>query len=488
MGRKVALVVAAVAIAILSAGLAGGQVGGGFLWWGTHEPIYIYGDADFTYANGVFSGTGTEADPYVIEGWRIEAPNADYGIYIDHTTRFFIIRDCVIERARIAGVYLNSVRNGVIQTSQISSSDTAIGFLNSNDNEVRGCVIADCRYGIVMAADSRGNVIAGNSFFDNGISGYDPERWNAWYDEKGGNYWSDYKGVDKNQDGFGDEPHYPLWDSRPLMTPPAEQTKVATAGPSYAGNLVAPDGSLVVTSQTPITLEAKDVGSGLAEIRYSIDGGEWKTYSGPIFLTGDDGPRKVAYYGIDHLGNEEPKKVAPFLLDNHAPKTTLDIGEPQHKDARGTWVTSATLLTLRRTQESGYGRTQTFYRIDGGNWRTYSLPFRLELADGPHEISFYSRNASGVSEPIQSVVLYKDDVPPTSHGAQASPSSSVGVTVGAAAPTTPPKPVVVVVTPAAPVAPAAVPAPAVAPVVVAVQTASAETTPTETQTPSEHQF
>ena len=447
MGRKVALAVLVVASAILSAGLAGGQVGGGFLWWGSHEPIYIYGDAEFTFANGVLSGSGTEADPYVIEGWRIEVPSADYGIYIDHTTRSFVIRNCVIERARIAGVYLNSVHGGRIQESQISLSDTAICLLNSNGIEIRGNVIAECLYGVVMAADSRDNVVAGNSFFGNGISGYDPERWSQWYDAKGGNYWSDYRGEDKNKDGFGDVPYYPLWDSRPLMTAPADRTRVETAGPSYAGNLIAPDGSLVVTSKTPITLSSKDQGSGLAEIRYSIDGGEWKTYSGPIFLTGDDGPRKVAYYGIDHLGNAEPKKMAPFLLDNHSPKTVLDIGDPKHVDARGTWVTSGTQLTLRRTQESSYGRTQTFYRIDGGNWRIYSSAFTLALSDGPHEVSFYSRNASGVTEATQSVVLYKDDAPPTTQGSQSAPSSSVGVTVGTSTPTQP----VVIVAPAAPV-------------------------------------
>lgn len=471
MGRKVALAVAAVGIAILSAGLAGGQVGGGFLWWGSHEPIYIYGDADFTFANGVLSGSGTEADPYIIEGWRIEAPNADYGVYVDHTTRSFIVRNCVIERARIAGVYLNSVTGGRIQACQISNSDAAICFLNSKKNEIRACAISECKYGVVMAADSRDNVIAGNAFYDNGIAGSDPNHWNEWYDAKGGNYWSDYKGLDKNKDGFGDEPYYPLWDVKPLMASPVERTEVRTAGPSYAGNLVAPDGSLVVTSQTPIRLESKDPGSGLAEIKYSIDGGEWKTYTGPIFLTGDDGPRKVAYYGIDHLGNPEPKKVAPFLLDNHSPKTVLDIGDPMYKDPRGTWVTSATRLSLRRTQESSYGRTQTFYRIDGGNWRIYSTPFTLAMQDGTHEISFYSRNASGVTEDIQTVLLFKDDAPPTTHGSQSAPTSSVGVTVATPAPAKPaPAPVAVVT--ATPVVAAPVQTPSTTAVPVEVQTAS----------------
>ena len=39
----------------------------------THDPIYIDGNADFTPANGVKSGSGTQSDPYLIEGWDIKA-------------------------------------------------------------------------------------------------------------------------------------------------------------------------------------------------------------------------------------------------------------------------------------------------------------------------------------------------------------------------------------------------------------------------------
>ncbi|MEW5826381.1 MAG: NosD domain-containing protein [Candidatus Bipolaricaulota bacterium] len=432
MGRKVAWAAAVLLTAIASAGLVGGQVGGQFLWWGSHEPIYIYGDEGFTYANGVMSGSGTAADPYVIEGWRVEAPNADYGIYVDHTTKHFVIRDCVFERARIAGVVFNTVRNGRLEGSQISLSDTAVYLLNSSSNVIEGNVIAESRYGVMMATLSRDNLIVGNSFFSNGLAARDPEGRNVWYDANGGNYWDEYDGVDADGDGFGDTPYYAIGDHKPLLTSPAQLTQVESAGPSYAGNLVAPDGSLVVTSQTPITLTSKDPGSGLAEIRYSIDGATWLTYTGPIYLAGADGPRRITYYGIDRLGNSEPKRTAPFLLDNHAPVTVLEVGEPKYVDGRGTWVTSATRLTLRRTQESTYGKTTTYYQVNEGPWLVYSTPFALVGEDGARAVTFYSRNASGVTEEPQTVILYKDDAPPTSRGAQASDPDAVSVSVGPA--------------------------------------------------------
>jgi len=437
MSRKVALMMAMALVVVLSAGLAGGQVGvgsvgtAGFLWWGNHEPIYIYGDDGFTPANGVMSGCGTADDPYVIEGWRIDAPRVDYGIYVDHTSKHFVIRDCIIERARVAGVYLNSVRNGAVRDTQIGLSDTAIYLLNSDGNAIRSSVIADCLYGIVMAANSDRNTISGNSFFDNGLNAQDPMRENSWCEGGRGNYWSDFVGCDANADGIYDAPNYRFGDPCPLVCPPVEWTGVTTAGLTFSGNWVAPDGSLVVTSQTPISLVAADPGAGVAEIRYAIDCGPWTVSAGPIYLTGDDGPRKVTYYGIDKLGNAELAKTACFILDNHPPATVLEMGEPVYVDARGTWITSKTPIILRRTQESTYGRTLTYFRIDSRNWQVYYGPFVLYAADGPHQISYYSRNASGVAEDLRTAVLIKDDTPPITRGDRPS-SSTIDVIVGPA--------------------------------------------------------
>jgi len=430
MGRKVVLATASLAIAVMSVVLVGGQVGGdgGFLWWGNHEPIYIYGDDGFTVENGVLFGTGTAEDPYVIEGWRIDAPNADYGIYIDHTTKHFVIRDCVIERARLAGLYFNTVKNGRIEEVQVGLSGTAVYFLNSRGNELRRSVIAECRYGVVMAAESRDNEIVGNTFLRNGLSGHDPQRRNLWFEEDGGNYWSDYDGHDADDDGIGDVPYYSVFDLRPLTTPPAEWTRVAPAGLTYAGNQVAPDGSLVVSSETPITLASIDPGSGLSAIHYAIDHGDWVVYSGPIYLQGTDGPKKLSYYGVDQLGNIEPKQTISLFLDNHPPQTVHEIGEPNYNDSRGLWITSSSRITLRLVQQSTYGQTQTFYQIDGRGWQRYSVPFTVRGADGPHQITYYSRNASGVTEPTRTLLLYKDDTPPNTRGSQA--SSSIGVTIG----------------------------------------------------------
>jgi len=448
MGRKVVATAVAMFAVVLSVVLVGGQVGtGGFLWWGNHEPIYIYGNDGFTVDNGVFSGNGTAEEPYIIEGWRIDQPPADYGIYIDHTTAYFVIRDCVIEGTTQAGIYFNTVRNGRVEDTQIGLSDTAIYLLDSSNNVFERNVIAESKYGVVAAAMSQNNIFTGNTFLDNGLNGHDPHRRNQWDLNCIGNYWSDYVGYDGNVDGIGDIPYYPLHDEYPLMSPPVEWTRVAPAGLAYAGRQVSPDGSLVVSSETPISLSALDPGSGLAEIQYSIDGGPWTVFTGPFYLIGEDGPQKLIYYGIDFLGNAEQQRTVSFVLDNHPPITVIEIGKPKYEDSRGIWVTSKSLITLNLVQQSTYGTTQTFYRVDGRGWQRYSRPFTISGADGPHQISYYSQNASGITEDLKTIIIIKDDAPPSTRGAQA---SSSGVVVNVGTPTTPAveKPVPVVEQPA----------------------------------------
>jgi hypothetical protein len=439
MGRKVAFTAAAVLAVALSVVLAGGQVGGGgFVWWGSREPIYIYGNDDFTIDNGVMSGSGTADDPYVIEGWRIDSPKADYGIYVDHTTVHFVIRDCVIERTRLAGIYFNTVRNGRVEGAQLGLADTAVYFLDSSENVFRGNVVAESRYGVVMGANSRGNCIVGNAFLNNGMNAYDPYRWNAWFEPCRGNYWSDYDGGDHDGDGIGDVAYSRVHDRYPLVDPPVEWTRVAPAGLSFAGNRVTPDGSLIVTSETPITLSAIDPGSGVAEIQYAIDDGGWLPYGGPIYITGEDGPRELTYYGLDHLGNVEPKQTVSLFLDNHPPETILEVGEPRYADERGTWITSSSPIMLRLAQGSTYGETRIYYDIDGRGWRLYARPFVIQGRDGPHQVTYYAHNASGVTEPLRSMLLYKDDVAPSTRGGQA--SSPIEVQIGGAGEETLPPP------------------------------------------------
>jgi len=99
-----------------------------------HAPIQIRSDADFTPANGVTGGTGTAADPYIIEGWEINASTA-HGIEIRDTTAYFAIRNVSTHSGGPShfGLYLFNVSHG--QVHNATSSGNWFGLaLDQSDN------------------------------------------------------------------------------------------------------------------------------------------------------------------------------------------------------------------------------------------------------------------------------------------------------------------------------------------------------------------
>ena len=73
-----------------------------------HAPIHIDGNAGFTLANGVRSGTGTKTDPYIISDWSIDLtnfPNTVAGLWIQHATKYTIVRNIEVKNLNGIGNY-----------------------------------------------------------------------------------------------------------------------------------------------------------------------------------------------------------------------------------------------------------------------------------------------------------------------------------------------------------------------------------------------
>ncbi|MFC2077670.1 NosD domain-containing protein [Candidatus Bipolaricaulota bacterium] len=218
MRRKSFLLVAAVALLLASVTLASGQPDGGIGCWVDRETIYIYGDGDFTFENGVVAGCGSPESPYIIEGWRIVAQRADFGINIEHTTRYFLIRNCIVIGGSGAAIRLNTLSNGVVEGCQLLRSERGILLENASRNAVSGNYISENRRGALPTLGSWGNIFTANIFVANGRSAEDPYAENHWHWSGVGNYWSDYAGEDCNGDGIGDTPYELVDDPFPLMT------------------------------------------------------------------------------------------------------------------------------------------------------------------------------------------------------------------------------------------------------------------------------
>lgn len=109
------------------------------------DPIRIYGNSDFTAANGVTSGSGTSSDPYLIEGWEIAPPGFSYGIVVQDTDAHFVIRDVYVWSGDIelTGILLDNASNAVVTDSLVWGFGGCIGYrygsgIVISNNEIHG--------------------------------------------------------------------------------------------------------------------------------------------------------------------------------------------------------------------------------------------------------------------------------------------------------------------------------------------------------------
>jgi parallel beta-helix repeat protein len=138
----------------------------------THAPILIDGNTQFTYANGVVSGSGTESDPYVIKNWEIDGGDTGSCIEILNTDAYFVIKSCLLYNSGSAavtdsGIYLENVKNGEIKENTITSCNEAIYLEGCTDIMIKD---NDCSYNIwdgVWLSNSDSNVVKDNTFTSN---------------------------------------------------------------------------------------------------------------------------------------------------------------------------------------------------------------------------------------------------------------------------------------------------------------------------------
>lgn len=238
----------------------------------SHEPIYINGNAGFTPANGVSSGSGTPGDPYIIEGWdikpKIKLSHGQVGlsgIQIVGTDAYFIIRNCKVHGDRaenLFGITFYNVKNGkiektiidtnfngirlqgqhsennIIENCVVKNNGMGILLLMASNNVIRNCIVRNNNNGIELAPWiptgmagplpmlSDNNRVYHNDFVNNENQAFDGGS-NYWDNGSEGNYWSDYTGEDINNDGIGDTPYTISRDNNqdryPLMSPFVEK-------------------------------------------------------------------------------------------------------------------------------------------------------------------------------------------------------------------------------------------------------------------------
>ena len=125
-----------------------------------HSPITIIGNKDFTSANGVTGGTGTPSDPYIIQGWDINASGigccnayGNAGIDIQQTNASFIVRNVYVHQGLPVdeGISLRLVSNGLVENTVTSKDYFGIVVASSANVTVTGNTVSSNNpYGIYL--------------------------------------------------------------------------------------------------------------------------------------------------------------------------------------------------------------------------------------------------------------------------------------------------------------------------------------------------
>jgi len=134
-----------------------------------------------------------------------------------------------------------------------------------------------------------------------------------------------------------------------------------------------PNGELGWYDSAPtLTLDATDgdLGAGVArtEYRYGTSG-VFQTYTGPVEID-REGPLTIQYRSVDaaETPNTEELKTLSLKVDASAPTTTATLDPPQSGGD------APVAVTLDADDGDGSGIETTEYRVDGGEWQTYSGP------------------------------------------------------------------------------------------------------------------
>lgn len=160
------------------------------------------------------------------------------------------------------------------------------------------------------------------------------------------------------------------------------------------------------TSPVPVTLNASDNLSGVANTLYTINGGPAQTYTS-TFTISADGNYTIEFWSVDTASNIETHKTRIVRIDSTAPVTQASVSGTA---GTNNWYRSAVQVSLSASDNVS-GVQTTNYRIDGGAIQTYAGPFVLSTM-GQHTVDYWSVDNLNNTEVTHSLAVNIDTVAP----------------------------------------------------------------------------
>jgi len=154
----------------------------------------------------------------------------------------------------------------------------------------------------------------------------------------------------------------------------SKSTYMDLSGPklsfNFIGSTFTSRDTVFINSGTKIQLKAYDNGSGVKEIKYSLNGETEKKYDSPIEIS-NGGRYKVAFTGFDNVSNVNQREFA-FVVDTKGPEIYERHGVQRIATKEGLDVyPSHTALFLSAT-DLDVGYSKMYYSINGTESKLYT--------------------------------------------------------------------------------------------------------------------
>ncbi|MCS7109346.1 MAG: thrombospondin type 3 repeat-containing protein [Candidatus Micrarchaeota archaeon] len=156
------------------------------------------------------------------------------------------------------------------------------------------------------------------------------------------------------------------------------------------------------TSDIGVTLSASDATSGVSQILYRINNGDWMVYTGTFEI--GEGMHTIEYYSIDMAGNREETKNIRVKIDKTAPLSRDNIPER--------WIN--TDFNVQISSSDNLSGLAVIYSCSTTGEDCTPIPGQSSFwfGEGIHKIKYYATDIAGNAEVIRHKVVRIDKTAP----------------------------------------------------------------------------
>ncbi|MFP4620744.1 MAG: OmpL47-type beta-barrel domain-containing protein [Bacteroidales bacterium] len=233
--------------------------------------------------------------------------------------------------------------------------------------------------------------------------------------------------------GFSEEKHYvvkyyAIDHVRNVESPDSLDFHLDMSAPETRYSIEGNTKDNILGQDVKIKLESEDSLSGVKEIRYSINEGEEKIYTGPIPVSKfQQEDNELVFYAVDHVNNKEEKQSLTssvnqsssesedggeegsfsYYMDEEPPEVDMEIVGDSYEGKKNLFVSSRSKVKIIAEDEKS-GVKSISYSINNSDLdNEYEEPFKFDIEDMGY-LNYAAEDEVGNQSDRKTTAIYND--------------------------------------------------------------------------------